>query len=327
MPTPVRDRLYTVIGGIGLTLMCTLAVAEEGGSGHYLPGSIASFIDGVPQTETFLTRLNVIRYTGSISAQKPLPIAGLTALGVDASSWGYGLTVLWRPPLDLGERWSYAMSATVPYLTMDVSANVTGTLPNGQGATGARSSNLDGLGDIVLMPLMLNYNVNPDFNLNFRIGAYAPTGDYQVGRLANTGKHFWTIEPIFGLMYFGQKNGIEASVFIGADFNTENSDTNYKSGTQFHVDGTLAQHFPLAGGLAGVGLSAYYYQQTSGDSGSGATLGDFKGMTTGLGPVVSYVRKVGGHDTIVELKWLHETATENRLQGNIVWLKAVFKFF
>jgi hypothetical protein len=120
MPASVRDRLCTVIAGIGLTLVSALAVAEEGGSGHYLPGSIASFIDGVPQTETFLARLNVAHYNGSISAQKPLPIAGLTALGVDASSWGYGLTVLWRPPLDLGERWSYAMSATVPYLTMDV---------------------------------------------------------------------------------------------------------------------------------------------------------------------------------------------------------------
>ena len=84
---------------------------------------------------------------------------------------------------------------------------------------------------IVLMPLMLNYNVNPDFNVNVRLGFYAPTGNYEVGRLANTGKNFWTIEPVLGLMYFGQKNGIEASAFVGADFNTENEDTNYKSGS------------------------------------------------------------------------------------------------
>ena len=200
-------------------------------------------------------------------------------------------------------------------------------MPNGLPGTVARSSSTNGLGDIVLMPLMLNYNVDPDFNVNFRIGAYAPTGNYQVGRLANTSKNFWTIEPILGLMYFGQKNAIEASVFIGADFNLENPDTNYKSGTQFHLDGTLAQHFPLFGGLAGAGLSAYYYKQLSGDSGSGATLGDFKGMSTGLGPVLSYVDKIGGHDTIVELKWLHEFDTQNRLKGDIVWLKAVFKFF
>jgi hypothetical protein len=326
-PASTRIGRAALITAAGLALFSGTAAAEEGGSGHYLPGAIASFIDGVPLTETFLARLNVIRYKGSIGAQQPLPIAGVTTLGVDASSWGYGLTILWRPPVELGERWSYAMSATIPYLSMDVSAGANATLPSGAPGSIARSSSTNALGDIVLMPLMLNYNVNPDFNVNFRIGAYAPTGNYQVGRLANTGKNFWTIEPILGLMYFGQKNGIEASLFAGFDFNTENKDTHYKSGTQFHLDGTLAQHFPLSGGLAGVGVSAYYYKQLSGDSGSGATLGDFKGMSTGVGPVVSYVDKIGRHDTLVELKWLHEVETQNRLKGDIVWLKAVLKFF
>jgi hypothetical protein len=127
-------------------------------------------------------------------------------------------------------------------------------------------------------------------------------------------------------MYFGQKNGIEASVFVGSDFNTENEDTNYTSGTQFHIDGTVAQHFPWLGGLAGVGVSSYYYQQVTGDSGSGATLGDFKGKTVGVGPVISYISKIGAHDAFAELKWLHELETENRLKGDIVWLKAVYKF-
>jgi hypothetical protein len=213
------------------------------------------------------------------------------------------------------------MSATIPYLFMNVDVaaiSAPGSL--------ARSGSTNALGDIVLMPLMLNYNVNPDFNVNFRVGVYAPTGSYEVGRLANTGKNFWTIEPVVGFMYFGQKNGIEASAFVGVDFNTENGDTNYQSGTQFHIDGTVAQHFPWLGGLAGAGVSAYYYQQVEGDSGSGATLGDFKGKTIGAGPVVSFAKKIGGHDTVFELKWLHEFDTENRLQGDIVWFKAVYKF-
>jgi len=310
-----------LVATIGLVILSGTVAAEEGGSGHYLPGSMASFIDGVPPTETFLMRLNVIYYKGSVEANEPLPIAGVSTLGAKAASWGYGLTALWRPALDLGKRWSYAMSATIPYLLMDVDAAVISTP-----GSFARSSSTNGLGDIVLMPLMLNYNVNPDLNVNFRVGAYAPTGNYQAGRLANTGKNFWTIEPVLGLMYFGQKDGIEASAFIGADFNSENKDTNYTSGTQFHIDGTLAQHFPLFGGLAGAGVNAYYYQQLTGDSGSGATLGDFKGRTVGVGPVVSYVDKIGSHDALVELKWLHELETENRLKGDIVWLKAVYKF-
>jgi hypothetical protein len=301
--------------------------AEEGGSGHYLPGAMASFIDGVPAKETFLARLNVVNYDGSVGGNVLVPIGGLTTLGADAKSWGYGLTFVWRPSVDLGERWSYAMSTTIPVVTMDVSANVLVTGPGGGSTTVKRSDSQSGLGDAVLIPVMLNYNVDPDFNVSFRLTAYAPTGDYEAGRLANTGKNFWTAEPTFALMYLGQENGREASLFVGADFNEENSDTNYKSGTQFHLDGTLAQHFPAFGGLASVGVSAYYYKQVTADSGSGATLGDFEGKTVGIGPVISYAGKADGHDVVAELKWLHETDTEKRLEGDIVWLKVVYKFY
>ena len=252
----IKHLLLAALCGCGSFLRSTLN-AEEGGSGHYLPGSMSSFVDAVPAKETFIARYNLLYYNGDIGANQPLPIAGVQTAGAEATSWAHGLTLLWRPPIDLGERWSYALSATVPFVSLDVTANVTA------GATTVRrTSSVDGLGDIVLMPLMLNYNISSNLNVNFRTGIYAPTGDYEVGRLANTGKNFWTFEPTLGLMYFGVNNGIEASVFVGADFNTENPDTDYQSGTQFHVDGTLAQHFPLLGGLAGVGVNGFWYDQT-----------------------------------------------------------------
>ena len=310
---------------VGAALMPGLAAAEEGGSGHYLPGSIASFIDSVPPSETFIVRFNGINYTGSLGVTERLPFGGVAAGGPSASVWGAGLTFLWRPPIDLGARWSYAVSTTIPFLDSKVTANVNAAIgPLSKSIS--RTSEVSGLGDIVLMPLMVNYNVDPDFNVNGRVAFYAPTGSYQVGRLSNLGKNFWTIEPTLGLVYFGQKNGIEASAYFGIDFNTTNPATQYKSGTQFHVDGTLAQHFPLMGGIAGVGISAFDYQQVTGDSGAGATFGAFEGKTVGLGPVASFITKIGGDDTIWEIKWLHEVQTQNRLQGNIAWLKAVLEF-
>jgi hypothetical protein len=144
--------------------------------------------------------------------------------------------------------------------------------------------------------------------------------------LANTGKNFWTLEPTLGFLYFGQKNGIEASVYAGMDFNTENEDTSYQSGTQFHLDGTLAQHFKFAGGLAGAGVTGFWYDQLTGDSGGGATFGAFKAQTAGVGPALSYVRKIGSADMIAEIKWLHEVETRNRLEGDYLWLKLIFKF-
>jgi hypothetical protein len=83
---------------------------------------------------------------------------------------------------------------------------------------------------------------------------------------------------------------------------------------------------PLWHGLAGVDTNAYYYEQITDDSGSGATLGAFRAKTAGLGPALSFVYNVAGHDTVGELKWLHETQAGNRLQGNEGWLKAVYEF-
>lgn len=294
-------------------------LAEEGGTGHYLPGAIASFVDATPSQPTFVTRLNGIYYEGSRSGA--LPIAGLAPLNVDAQSYATGLTLLWRPKFELAPGLSYAMSATVPYVWLEVQGDLTAG-----GTTVRRSSRENGLGDMVLMPLMLSWTLSRDVHLDFRTGVYAPTGSYEVGRLANTGKNFWTIEPTLGVLYFGQQNGIEASVYIGMDFNTENQATSYQSGSQFHIDGTLAQHFKVLGGLGGIGVTGFWYDQLTDDRGDGATFGAFKAQTAGVGPVLSHVCKVGSKDLITEIKWLPEVETRNRLAGAFVWLKAILKF-
>jgi hypothetical protein len=63
------------------------------------------------------------------------------------------------------------------------------------------------------------------------------------------------------------------------------------------------------------------------NSGSGATLGDFKARDLGVGPVASYIVKVGGRDLLSELKWLHEFGTQNRPEGSTVFLKVLYKFY
>jgi len=318
--------LSATFGSLGLCCLTDAASAEEGGSGHYLPGSIADFIDAVPLNEGFFVKFNGLGYIGSASITKRLPFAGVIVGGPKAEIWGEGVSLVWRPSFDFGPRWSYAMSVTIPYIEAYVSASGTASLLNGASISAEKSKTTDAIGDIVLMPLMLNYNVNSDLNANFRLGIYAPTGDYEVGRLSNTGKNFWTFEPILGLMYFGKTNGLEVSVYPGIDINTTDDATHYRSGAQFHIDGTLAQHLPFLGGLAGLGVSAYDYRQVTADTGVGANLGAFEGKSIGVGPVASYITKIAGHDTSFEVKWLHEVETQNRLQGNIYWLKAVTRF-
>jgi len=39
------------------------------------------------------------------------------------------------------------------------------------------------------------------WQLNAILGVYAPTGEYETGRLANLGLNHWTFDPTFGAAY------------------------------------------------------------------------------------------------------------------------------
>ena len=91
-------------------------------------------------------------------------------------------------------------------------------------------------------------------------------------------------------------------------------------------DGRVCAAFPLGDGLAGAGVGAYWYSQVTGDSGSGANFGDFKAKTNGIGAVVSYVSKLDGKKVLAEFLWLHEFGVQNRLSGDILFLKAMLFF-
>lgn len=53
-------------------------------------------------------------------------------------------------------------------------------------------------------------------------------------------------------------------------------------------------------------LNGYHYQQLSGDSGSGATLGDFKGRVTAIGPGLSGSFQAGPVPVTVSLRYFRE---------------------
>ena len=112
----------------------------------------------------------------------------------------------------------------------------------------------------------------------------------------------------------------------GIAFSTENTDTDYRNGTVFHLDMSAQQLLPLGKGLIGLGVEGFYQQQITDDSGSGATLGGFRGRTAGVGPVLSYILPVGDSTFVTEARWLPELDTKNSLEGDYFWLKAVYQF-
>ena len=286
--------------------------AEEGGSGHYLPGANASFIDALPGRPGFAIANFFLYYPASTSRQ--LPIAGLITTRLDAKVYADSIVAIYQTSRELLGG-SYAVGAVLPVVWMDVTASIAPGPLN-------RSQDENGIGDILFYPFMLGWkSLGGDLKYDVRLGIYAPTGKYEVGSLANLGRNYWTFEPAFTVSFLSSKIGLEASAYAAVDFNTNNTATDYQTGTQFHIDATVAEHLPLLGGFVGAGASGFYYQQVGGDSGSGARLGDFKGHTLGVGPVVSYAIKSSGFDGAIEVKWLPEIDVKNRLEGDYLWIK------
>lgn len=296
--------------------------AEEGGSGHYMPGATASFVDALPGKPGLAVADFFSYYNASTDISK---LGGLVTTGIDATAYADTVVALYRTPLKLlgGD---YTVGLAVPFVWLTVKGEARFAGPGGTVARSVRDT-ASGFGDITAYPFMLGWTApGGDLKYDIRLGIYVPTGEYHKDRLANVGKNYWTFEPMVSFSYISKKIGLELSAYAGVDFNTKNNDTEYRSGDQFHVDVAIAEHLPLLGGLIGVGANGFYYDQITGDSGAGAVLGDFKGRTIGVGPVLSYATKVWKKDLVAEMKWLREVDVNHRLKGDYIWFKLAMQF-
>lgn len=216
---------------------------------------------------------------------------------------------------------TYTATAALPYSMLDVSGSA--QLPGG--STRRIANSVSGCGDLTLIRLMLGWN-NADSPSQFSalLPIYAPTGSHELGRL---GMNQLTFDPIFGLACNNAQNGFNAVLDTELAINTANPDTNYRSGNIVHCEGSVQQILPVGQGLLTLGLEGFYFRQTTCDSGADATLGCFKGRTAGLGPALGYILPLSKTETLLlEAKWLAELEVDNRMKGDFIWIKAVYKF-
>ncbi|MGR5063762.1 SphA family protein [Photobacterium sp. DNB22_13_2] len=297
--------------------------AEEGVSGHYRPGSLSSRFNKLPPSHSVKTYVDLSKYEGNTQGGLSIPLAGLVVTDLDVKSQTSSLNFTWNPGIELKGGWQYAMAISLPYSSVEVSARES----NDAGGRGQRQRDKDsGLGDIMFSPLMLAYSISEYWQSEFHFNIYAPTGNFEVDKLANVGKNYWSFSPVAWLQYIEPVTGQEFTVSAGLDWNSKNDDTGYQTGAQMHIDSTVIQYIPLLRGFTGIGLSGYWYQQISADSGSGAVLGDFKAKAVGLGPVLSYQSKWSGRPVRVEFKWINELEVQNRPEGDLISLKLLAQF-
>lgn len=320
----------SVRGCVRALLLCCIAVmfaggsprmatAAESGTGIYLLGFRSSLAGFVPPPGTYF-QSDKFFYSGEAQGGRSatantanFEIAGQLVAGVEVDVFLDVLTGMWVSQSKLFGG-NLGLTASLPVGWMDVAANVGVGIAgprNTFAATASDSDDLTSVGDLFLMA-MLGWHSNY-WHWNVNAGVNAPTGDYKVGRLANLGFNRWAVDLGIAATWLDQKTGREFSFAPAVTFNVENPDTNYKTGTEFHVEFAATQNLTKK---FAIGINGYHYQQLTGDSGSGALLGDFKGRVTALGPVIRTDFSFRGIPVSLNARWYHEFNVKRKLEGD-----------
>jgi hypothetical protein len=112
-----------------------------------------------------------------------------------------------------------------------------------------------------------------------------PIGDYQSDALTNVALHRWVGDTSISATWLDPAVGIDVSGAAGVAFNGNNPSTDYRTGTEFHVEGTVSKYLSKD---FSIGPSAYFYDQLTGDGGAGDKLGSFEGRVAALGGAIGY---------------------------------------
>lgn len=315
------DRATAIAVAAATSVAGVTVHAGEGGGSTYLQGTYNDFQMGVFGPPGVYLRNDLFFYQGEVQAR---PLGGRVAAGATQDVWLNTLKLAYLTDTELfGARLGFA--AVIPL----VSANVSGELAiSAVGVDIFRSGSQTGLGDIYVNPLMLNW-VNDNHHFTFAPGIVASTGKYDADDLINLGRNYWAFDLAGAYTFLNPQTGFEFSATAGLLFNAENPDTDYRTGTEFHLDWLVGQYFSES---FGAGLAGYYYRQLSDDEGdlaAGLTTDDFdgfRGFGTGVGPALVFNAQVGDRTVSIISKALFDVESENRFEGDLYMLTAAWKF-
>lgn len=332
----LRRATYWVhaLSGMMIAGVSDPCAAAESATSVYLLGSKGVMAGFTPPPGTYGVDASYY-YSGSASGAAALGVtlrrtgradaAGLDLaieadIDVDGTAYYNIPTVIWvAPGKVLDGNFGLSFMAPIGWKDVEVGidAKATLTFPN-LGVTLARDETFNfgdeesAFGDPLVTSFIGWHQGNWHYNVALLVNV--PVGQWETGQLANIGFNHWAFDLTGALTWLDPKTGIELSAAAGFTFNTENPDTDYRSGTDFHVEFAAMQH--LSKQFA-IGVTGYHYRQITGDSGEGAILGDFEGRVTAIGPAMTYDFMLGQLPVMTSLKWNHEFEAENRLEGDM----------
>ncbi len=281
------------------------AKATEYAFSSYGLGGSAFGAGATPPPGTYITFVSGY-YTGDIKGS--INIGGIVFnAGAKADFLQLAVNGLYVPERTvLGGR--LGLAVTVPVGHIDMTAGVAvGPLVATQQTDGW------GLGDVTVRA-QLGWERGHTFAHLVYVQGVAPTGRYDVGFVPNIGLNRPGIDTGYAFTYTDPGTKLQFNGTLGVTFNFENDETNYKSGTDFHFEWAIGRE--IAQGLM-IGIVGYDYRQLTGDSGSGALLGPFKGSVDAVGAGLTYTTLIDKTPLILSLRHYEEFNVERRMEGSM----------
>jgi hypothetical protein len=324
----LRSRaIYLVVMAKALLLCPEVSLADQGGGSFWFPGQFAS-LASMQQTPGWA--LSVIYYRSNVAAAGSVAAARQPLIGSIPTNVNGNLNLRLSGRADLvalTPSYTFATPVLGGQLAVGLSgqygraaASIAGTLtaiaePVMVTRTGVLQGSLSSHGDLApIAQLLWNHGVN---NYMAYVTGNIPVGNYDSMRLPNIGLGHGAIDMGGAYTYFDQAKGLEFSSVAGITYNFKNTDTQYRSGIDFHFDWG-ASHF-LTKQLF-VGVAGYAYQQISDDSGQNPILGGFRSRIFGVGPQIGYSFMLGDMQGFLSLRGYGEFGAANRPRGWNTWL-------
>jgi len=289
------------------------AYSAEGGVSFYVPGLYGDIAIAVAPPQGYYLLSTTVHYQ-SKAANSLLP--GKIDKNIEAETVAQLIRGYWvSDQTFLGA--TVMMGFRLAAFDIDVAAD----LETPFGDQHLEEKNKD-YGDLGLLPLSLYWKIG-DIHLNLYEVISIPIAKYTDNSFTNTGLNHWAFDTVLTATWIDPKSGIELSLAPGIIYNTENPDTNYQTGIEFHMDVMLNYH--LSNELA-VGVHGSYYKQLTADKGGDPSLGDFKGRSYSVGPAIVWHKDIGEQKYYMSAKWLHEFDAVNKVKGDLTILSLGMKF-
>jgi hypothetical protein len=302
-----RRLAFAVTAIVSGPLACE---AAENGLSNYLPGYYGDYAVAVAPAPGLYVYGTVYSYSGSPEGPKLNENVNL-----DATLYLTGFQyVTDRKFLD-------ARVAFGSY-TVFINGDLDATVPTSSGPLDIFDHAV-GHGDTSFSPVILYWTLANNWHVSAYESIIAPTGRYDHREPLNVGRNYYSFDTVVPVTWLDPKAGWEVSLVPGLMINTENPETDYRTGTEFHLDAMLNRYLSQT---FAVGLHGYAYTQLESDSGRGATASDLKGSSLALGPSILWVPSSLGIKGKIVGKWLHEFEAENRFEGDIISLTGVLSF-